>query len=38
MSGGGAEKETERDRETERIPSRFCTINAEPNVGLGLTP
>ena len=28
--GGGAE----RDRRREKIPSRLCTVNAEPNVGL----
>ena len=29
MNGGGAETE-----ETERIPSRLCTVSMEPNVGL----
>ena len=27
----------ERERETQRIPSRLCTVSAEPNVGLHLT-
>ena len=30
-SMGGAE------RETERIPSRLCTVSAKPNMGLKLT-
>ena len=30
LSGGGAE------REGDRIPSRLCTVSAEPNVGLEL--
>ena len=29
--GGG------RERERERIPSRLCTVSAEPNAGLELT-
>ena len=34
MIRGGAERETERER--ERIPSRLCTVSAEPNMGLEL--
>ena len=36
-----SEKEREpgrvRERERERIPSRFCAVSAEPDVGLDLT-
>ena len=32
-SGGGAERVGER----ERIPSRLCTVNTEPDTGLELT-
>ena len=27
----------EAEREGERIPSRLCTVNTEPNTGLELT-
>ena len=33
MSGGGTEREGER----ERIPSRLHTVSMEPDAGLGLT-
>ena len=26
--------EGQKEREREKIPSRFCTVSAEPNVGL----
>ena len=32
-SGGGAE----RERERKRIPSRLCTVSAEPEAGLDPT-
>ena len=33
-SGGGAEREGERERDNMNIPSRFCTVRAEPDAGL----
>ena len=27
----------QRERESEKIPSRLCTVSAEPNAGLELT-
>ena len=33
MSGGG----TERERERERIPSRLCNVSTESEAGLDLT-
>ena len=35
MSGSGAERE--RERGSERIPSRFHTVSTEPDVGLERT-
>ena len=39
MGEGQRERERERQRESdrERIPSRLCTVGAEPRVGLELT-
>ena len=31
------ERERKRERERERIPSRLCTVSAEPDAGLNLT-
>ena len=34
MSRRAAEREREREMETERIPSRLCISSAEPEAGL----
>ena len=36
MSRGGAEREGETERDTERILSRLCSVSAEPYLGLKL--
>ena len=35
--GGGTEREGQRQREGERIPSRLHTVSTEPDAGLELT-
>ena len=34
MSRRAAEREREREMETERIPSRLCSVSTEPYTGL----
>ena len=34
---GGGQREKERQRQRQRIPSRLCTVSAEPDVALELT-